>query len=105
MRLKKHKWGHAVTLLDRKWFKVKLLRFRASKSCSMQRHSMRSELWLFLAGEGIMDGDNRNSYGVLPGEFSLIDANRWHRFHAIKPTWVLECQFGSRCDEKDIERK
>jgi mannose-6-phosphate isomerase-like protein (cupin superfamily) len=105
MQLKKHKWGYGITLFDRKWFKIKLLRFRGSKSCSHQRHKDRSELWLFLSGEGIMTGNGGETYGVAAGEYALIDAGTWHKYSAITPTWVLECQFGRICSEEDIERK
>lgn len=105
MMIVKRKWGWYLDLLRRKEFKVKLLRFRAGRSCSMQKHSARSELWLCLGGEGIMDGDPGNSYGVEKGDWALIDTGRWHRFSALRPTWFLEIQFGARCEEDDIVRK
>ncbi len=48
------RWGWYKTLLERKHFKVKLLYFEKSKSCSMQRHKFRNELWLFIFGDGAM---------------------------------------------------
>lgn len=105
MRFCRRTWGHYLTILDREHFKLKLLRFKSGKACSMQKHDKRSELWMVLGGDGIMDGDGRNTRGVLGGDFILVDCRRWHRFTACKPTWVLEAQFGETCEEMDIERK
>jgi mannose-1-phosphate guanylyltransferase/mannose-6-phosphate isomerase len=105
MRFVRRTWGRYLTLLSRERFKLKLLHFLAGKSCSMQRHHARSELWLCLYGDGIMDGDTRNSYGITKGNWGLVDTGRWHRFTAVKPTLILEVQFGARCEEDDIERK
>lgn len=105
MRFARRKWGQYLTLISGGRFKVKLLRFRGGCACSLQRHTARSELWLCLYGEGIMNGDERNSYGITKGNWGLIDTGRWHKFTALRPTMILEIQFGARCEEDDIERK
>lgn len=105
MRYAKRRWGWYATLLDRKKFKVKLLHFRSDHSCSMQRHNARSELWLCLYGNGVMDGDVRNAKLVNPGDWILVDCGRWHQFKAREKTLFIEVQFGLRCEEDDIERK
>lgn len=81
-------WGWYLTLLDRKHFKVKLLRFRAASRMSRQYHNLRNELWLFLN----------------TGEFREIPARKLHTYRPRKTTYVLEIQYGEKCDEEDIVR-
>lgn len=90
-RLVKRKWGYYLTLVDRPQFKVKLLRFSKGKQMSMQYHSERNELWLFLNGE----------HG---GTYRHIPMRQLHTYNAPKPTYVIEVQYGNRCDESDIVR-
>lgn len=85
------RWGWMKMLLKGKRFKVKLLYFEAGKSISKQRHTHREELWLFI-------------FGDRKGTFWRIPRRTWHFFKALKPTLVLEIQYGSKCSERDIER-
>lgn len=90
MRFARRKWGYYITLLSGDSFKVKLLRFNGVTPLSMQRHSKRDELWLFLSG-------------LDKGIFWHIPRKQWHTY---KPkAWVLEIQYGDKCVEEDIERK
>lgn len=66
----------------------------------MQRHKERHELWLFLFGSGKM---HRN-HPPKGGDFALIRQMSWHQYTASKPTLVLEVQYGTSCEESDIER-
>lgn len=96
------KWGFYLTLLSMKGFKIKLLFFRKGRACSLQRHSKRGELWLFLMGQGLME--NNTSYeGLSKGGYEHVPLGNWHRFTAYKTTIVLEIQYGE-CRENDIER-
>ena len=99
-RFKRRNWGWWLVLWRGSKFKVKLLRFKKGGSLSMQKHRFRKELWLFLGGEGKNLG---KSYSK--GDYLLIERLEWHKFVADKKTWVLELQYGNRCDEEDIERK
>ena len=103
MRLVKRKWGHYLTLLDYGKFKVKILRFKERQSCSYQFHSYRNELWLFLSGGGrfLLDGETSL---INKGDFKIVSTRGKHRFTAAKITYVLEIQFGEKCDENDITR-
>lgn len=69
----------------------------------MQRHENRSELWLFIFGKmnRILKG---GTVKYKKGLWALIGEHEWHKFTAIKPSLVLEVQFGTKCSEKDIER-
>lgn len=100
MRYAKRPWGFWIVLLNREHFKIKLLRFKTGGAISMQRHKFRHELWLFLSGSGELFA-NPN---VGAGDFYLARKFMWHQYKAIKPTWVLEVQYGTKCDEPDIER-
>ncbi len=91
MRYVKRKWGYYITLLDRKHFKMKLLRFKKGGSLSIQKHYLRNELWVFLTGD-----HEGNYYHIPVGEY--------HTYHAQKKTWVLEVQYGDYCLEHDIVR-
>lgn len=92
MRLVKRKWGWYWTILDRKHFKVKLLRFSPGKELSIQYHKQRSELWLFLTGDH-------------KGEYWLIKPGDVHTYYADKKAvWMIEVQFGEQCVERDIVR-
>lgn len=88
MRLVKRAWGHYLVLLDRKQFKVKLLRFKKGSKLSEQYHRQRNELWLFLKS----------------GEWILHPVLKQHTFYAEKVTWILEIQYGHICQESDIVR-
>lgn len=100
MRYAKRPWGFWLLLLERKHFKVKLLYFKRGGKLSMQRHKDRHELWLFLKGEGHM------AYSTPPnkGDVKHIRPHRWHQYTATTKTLVLEIQYGTRCEESDIER-
>jgi len=97
------KWGFYITFLSMKGFKLKLLFFRKGKSCSLQRHNHRSELWLFLSGSGVME-NNSSIEGLSGGDYEHVPLGNWHRFTANKLTVVLEVQYGEECLESDIER-
>jgi mannose-1-phosphate guanylyltransferase / mannose-6-phosphate isomerase len=103
MRFVHRQWGYYITLLDGKHFKVKILRFKTGKSCSMQYHNKRSELWCFLSGAGDMYIEGA-LIAVQSGDFRIVHQTYWHQFTAWLPTTVLEIQFGDKCDEKDIVR-
>lgn len=100
MRFAKRPWGFWLILLQRKHFKVKLLRFKKGGAISLQRHKYRNELWLFLGGAGHM------AYSTAPriGDYRMIRKKHWHKYTADKVTWVLEIQYGEHCLEEDIER-
>lgn len=91
MQLVKRTWGYYITLLDRKHFKVKMLRFNKGGQLSRQYHKNRSELWLFLTGND-------------KGNYKVIQRFEMHTYYALSKTWILEIQYGESCQEKDIVR-
>lgn len=101
-RLVKRKWGWYLTLLDRKHFKVKLLKFKERCNCSLQEHVFRKELWLFLYGKGDFQEGNKTSI-VMKGDYVHIGNRVLHKFTALTCSLVLEIQYGDKCDEGDIK--
>jgi len=98
-RFKRRDWGWYLTILDRKHFKVKVLCFAANGACSKQYHNQRNELWLFLKGNGHL-----NRLPLESGQWALIQAQNLHQYIAQKKTYVLEIQYGDKCEESDIVR-
>lgn len=97
-------WGWYLVLINRRYFKLKILKFKKDESCSMQKHEWRNELWLFLKGRGYFSELDKPEFAVRAGDFVQVPIGRWHRFEAMSNVRVLEVQYGSKCDEKDIER-
>ena len=98
-------WGWWLVLLDRKHFKVKLLRFRRGGKLSMQYHNYREEVWLILSGFGEFLAPNATLGNALQtGAAIRFGEKQWHQYVAHKPTYVLEIQYGEKCIEEDIVR-
>lgn len=96
-------WGWWFTIIDAKRFKVKLLKFNDRCTCSLQHHYLRNELWLFLYGKGSFELNGmRKEIGR--GEWIQVGIRDNHRFYSLGCTWVLEVQYGEKCEEQDIVR-
>lgn len=104
MRFTRRSWGWYLVLLDREHFKVKLLRFTLAGVLSWQRHKLRSELWLFLAGHGAFKLGEQDAFGVTKGDAVLVRVNENHQYAPWSKTLVMEVQYGDKCDEADIMR-
>lgn len=102
-RLVRRAWGWYWTIIHRGQFKVKLLRFHRNKACSLQYHNLRKELWLFLTGRGWITKDDVH-VDVRSGDYMVIPRFTKHKYLAHIPTFVLEVQYGDRCEEEDIVR-
>lgn len=98
-RFSRRKWGWYLTLIARKHFKVKLLWFKKAGCCSKQYHNSRNELWLLLKGAGVL-----NRRRLVAGDSHVVLKKKIHQFTAIKPSLVLEIQYGEKCSEDDIVR-
>ena len=112
---KQRAWGWYATLIRTPWFCLKLLRFKNSGILSMQRHKHRTELWLFIKGQGRIEYAHSGrkyhaSYRALwfNKRFDLwrIKPNCWHKFTALdQVVYAIELQYGRKVTESDIERK
>jgi mannose-6-phosphate isomerase-like protein (cupin superfamily) len=109
MEFSKRKWGWYLTIWSASGFKIKFLYFRKGSQLSKQRHFKRSELWLFMFGNGwfmtyspdLSSGDGGE---VSSGDCFTVPVGYWHKYTALNRTLVLEIQTG-HCVESDIERK
>lgn len=106
---KRREWGWYATLIRTPWFCLKVLKFNPAGSLSYQRHSHRTELWLFLRGYGRIEHETRTMHlrwDSDPFEIWCINPGDWHRFMAYsKPVYAIEFQYGKKVTEIDIERK
>jgi len=95
-------WGFYEMLLQDNRYKVKRLVITPGKRTSRQRHLHRSEVWTVV--QGLIDDDGKQ-YGE--GETATIQAGEWHEIYnpGKIAAIVIEVQYGSYCEEDDIERK
>ncbi|BCD47630.1 mannose-1-phosphate guanylyltransferase/mannose-6-phosphate isomerase [Helicobacter suis] len=98
-------WGSFEVLLERSFFKVKLLEITPHKRLSLQRHKHRSEHWVVVEGVASVIIDSR-SFKVLTNESVFIKQGQIHRLgnDTDNPLKILEVQCGTCLDESDIER-
>jgi mannose-6-phosphate isomerase-like protein (cupin superfamily) len=92
--------------------KVKELTVEPGKWLSMQRHNQRSEFWFVADGTATVYTLNVKSDFELMAVVEQhghvwVDNRQWHQLrneHTV-PLKVVEIQFGTQCDESDIERQ
>lgn len=105
-------WGYYRVLHEAPGVKVKELTVDPGASLSMQRHSERSEFWLVASGEATVFTLDRSTDADLLGRYQKhqylhIGTNDWHQLinEDPNPLKIIEIQYGTRCEENDIERK
>jgi cytidyltransferase-like protein len=105
-------WGYYRVLHEVEGMKVKELTVNPGKSLSMQRHQYRAEYWMVSEGECLVNLMMTGGY-MLPSkelkkhETLHIPVGEWHQLTNPFdiPCKLFEMQFGSACEEEDIERK
>ena len=105
-------WGYYRVLhTDGHHTKVKELTVEPGKSLSMQKHSNRSEHWLVSEGSCIVNGQLDSGYAFPPRTLHKHDsldikAGEWHQLRNPfdAPCKIIEIQYGTSCNESDIER-
>lgn len=99
-------WGYYRVLHEAPGMKVKELTVQPGQSLSMQRHSQRSEYWVVEEGECKVE---KEFAGLLlrTHETIHIATGAWHQLSNPfdKPCRIVEIQYGTACEESDIERK
>ena len=105
-------WGYYRVLHEAPGVKVKELTVDPGAALSMQKHGERAEFWLVSSGEATLYTLNRATDADLRGRYSRheyihIDTNEWHQLvnEDPNPLKIVEIQYGSRCEEDDIERR
>jgi mannose-6-phosphate isomerase-like protein (cupin superfamily) len=73
----------------------------------MQRHQCRSEFWIVSEGNGLVRWDKQGSTRLNLHQTETISNGEWHQLDnpTDQPLKLVEIQFGTACDEADIERK
>lgn len=105
-------WGYYRVLHEVPGTKVKELTINPGCSLSMQRHEHRAEYWHVSEGQCIVEQQMENGY-FLPGRELSEHMNihipkfGWHKltnpFNGI--CRIVEIQYGTSCEEADIERR
>lgn len=105
-------WGFYRVLHEVSGTKVKELTVEPGQRLSMQRHQQRAEHWFVAQGTATVYTINRKSDAELLGEFVQhqhihIDRHEWHQLcnETDQPLRVVEIQYGTCCEEQDIERQ
>lgn len=105
-------WGYYRVLHKVSGTKVKELTVEPGQSLSMQRHNHRSEYWLVSEGNCIVNSTMPNGYSLPPTELCThesyqIPTGDWHQLTNPfdTPCRIVEIQYGTLCDESDIERR
>jgi cytidyltransferase-like protein len=90
--------------------KVKELIVDPEKSLSMQKHSLRNELWFVAEGQATvwtLTTTEEKLRGIFSKDEQLnVPAGTWHRLEnqTNNPVKIIEIQYGENCDEDDITR-
>jgi cytidyltransferase-like protein len=104
-------WGYYRVLHEVPGTKVKELTIMPGQSISLQRHSRRHEFWHITQGNCLVEQRMPSGYALPNVELSkhsqlVIPQNDWHRLHNPfdVPCQLIEIQYGTECNEEDIER-
>lgn len=102
-------WGYYRVLhTEGKHIKVKELVVDPGKSLSSQRHLNRSEFWIVSKGCAAVGlGVEETVLHLTEQEEIHIETGQWHRLFndTNSPVHVVEIQYGTMCDEDDIQRR
>jgi D-beta-D-heptose 7-phosphate kinase/D-beta-D-heptose 1-phosphate adenosyltransferase len=100
-------WGHWRVLYEIPGCKVKELVVDPGQSLSMQRHQSRAEYLFVSEGEATVHWDEHGSTKIVKHKSEIIHTQEWHKLsnNTNKELKVIEIQYGSWCDESDIERR
>jgi mannose-6-phosphate isomerase-like protein (cupin superfamily) len=103
-------WGYYRVIHETNTHKVKELTVEPEQSLSLQKHKHRSEFWF--VSEGIATVEQGTNSTVLSKreyevyEQLVIPVDSWHRLsnETDLPVKIIEIQYGTQCNEEDIER-
>jgi cytidyltransferase-like protein len=102
-------WGYYRVLhTEGKHIKVKELVVEPDKSLSSQRHLHRAEFWIVSKGTAAVGIGEKESVIHLHEQQEIhIETGQWHRlFNDSKtPVHIIEIQYGTLCEEEDIQRR
>lgn len=103
-RRQQRPWGWFETLGSGNGYLVKRICIHAGRRISRQRHRWRSEHWVVVGGDGLLECDGR-SCPAGPGTDLMIPLGAVHRASAgSADLLIVEVQRGEQLREDDIER-
>jgi len=97
-------WGRWEEYLNEDGYRVKRILVTPGERLSLQRHRLRKEHWVIVAGTGLFHLDGEETQ-VAAGSTVFIPVGGVHRISNTgrEPLLIIETQLGT-CDEDDIER-
>jgi cytidyltransferase-like protein len=105
-------WGYYCVLHQVPGIKVKELTINPGQGISMQYHNHRSEFWMVSEGRASvytlkLGPDPVFVDDLTQHEHFWVDQGLWHqlRNNTNEPLKIVEIQYGTACDEQDIERQ
>jgi len=105
-------WGYYRVLHEVTGMKVKELTVDPGKSLSMQCHKNRAEFWMVSSGKCVVNLMMGSGYALPPKELKEHDSlkiplGEWHQLTNPydTPCKIVEIQYGTACDESDIQRR
>jgi cytidyltransferase-like protein len=105
-------WGYYRVLYESENTKVKELVVKPGKSLSMQRHKFRQEHWHVTKGQCAVEIRLASGYKlpvkILNLNYTIdIGIEEWHKLTNPYDTEckIVEIQYGTHCEEEDIERE
>ena len=98
-------WGWFEAIEEGVSFKVKRIQINPGKSISLQRHQQRSEHWVVIQGQAIVQQENKG-FELNQNESTYIHKNQVHRLsnNSNEILQIIEVQSGEYLGEDDIER-
>jgi cytidyltransferase-like protein len=87
--------------------KVKELTVDPGQHLSMQRHQHRSEYWFVAEGTATVEWHNQGRTVLEQYQSNTIQQQEWHQLinNTNDPLKIIEIQYGTDCNESDIERR
>jgi cytidyltransferase-like protein len=101
-------WGYYRTLHNpSNSIKVKELTVDPGRHLSMQRHQHRSEYWFVAEGKATVEWHNQGRTVLEQYQSNTIQQQEWHQLinNTNDPLKIIEIQYGTDCNESDIERR
>ncbi len=98
-------WGHYISLIEGKNWKVKKIVVNPHNSLSLQLHHKRSEHWVVVSGIARVEINEKIEY-LKKNESAYVPINTKHRLSNPEeiPLILIEVQSGDKIDELDIIR-
>lgn len=96
-------WGKYMNMAEEKdrWH-LKVILLKKGKRLSLQRHQLRSEMWIVAQGK-IKAEIGKEILTLSASKTAFIKYKEIHRMTAIEDSTVIEVTYGTH-KEKDIER-